>query len=195
MQTTIQPFSAEADREILVPVFVKGEQAFRHDGKAMLELKKQAEIHRQWVDLCARYIVNLPGFGKLIRYTDKVAFETERAAFETMLQHWVRGFRDAVGANHERRVKDIITLLERRMALASPNAQRSPDEIEQLVRAGLERLRVIEPSVKVVYKNVAIESTRDKEFIEALKRALPKKDLEGWFEVFDAARAVAVRPQ
>lgn len=195
LQTTIKPFSAEADREIPVPVFINGVQAFTRAGEPMLEAKKQAEIHRYWNDLCAKYIVNLPGFGKLIRYADKTAFEREREAFETMLQHWVTGFRYTVRADHEQRVADIVKLLERRMELADPQSRRKRDDIDSLVRSGLDRLRVIEPAVKVVYKNVAIESTRDKEFIEALKRALPKKDLDGWFEVFDAARAVPMQPR
>jgi hypothetical protein len=37
----------------------------------------QSDILGYWTDLCSRYIVNLPGFGKSSRRTEAV-FETER---------------------------------------------------------------------------------------------------------------------
>ncbi len=50
---------------------------------------------------------------------------------------------------------------------------------------------MIEPSVKVVYKNITVESTRDQEFLDALRRALPEDELkENWYQIFNAAPAV-----
>ena len=60
--------------------------------------------------------------------------------------------------------------------------------LSQCIEARVANLRVITPSVKVVYKNITVESTRDSEFLDVLKRAVPAEELEGWFQVFDAAR-------
>ena len=54
--------------------------------------------------------------------------------------------------------------------------------------------RVIEPNAKVVYKNITVESTRDSEFLEVLRKAVPEQELEGWFQIFSAAPMVQTSP-
>jgi hypothetical protein len=61
-------------------------------------------------------------------------------------------------------------------------------DIDAKVRAGIQKLRITEPSVKLVFKEISWESTRDGEFTDALRKALPADALKGWFEVFTAAR-------
>ena len=53
--------------------------------------------------------------------------------------------------------------------------------------SGLDRLRVIEPKVKVIYKNITVESTKDTEFLEILKKKISDVELKEWFHIFDAA--------
>jgi len=48
--------------------------------------------------------------------------------------------------------------------------------------------------VRVVYKNITVESTRDKEFLEVLRKAVHEQELEGWFHIFDAAPMVQTNP-
>ena len=62
------------------------------------------------------------------------------------------------------------------------------------MRKGLDIPRVIEPNAKVVYKNITVESTRDKEFLEVLCKAVPEQELEGWFHVFEAVPMVQTNP-
>ena len=61
-------------------------------------------------------------------------------------------------------------------------------DLEEQIHRGIQNLSVIEPSVKLVFKDIAWESTRDKEFTEALREALPATDWQEWFETFTAAR-------
>lgn len=190
LQTKIQPFTTDADKAVETYVIVNGDQAFRRDGSPMLQPAKQADVHACWADLTNRYIVSLPGFGRIIRHSDKARFEASKEAFEKMLTKWVAGFRDLVKAGHDLRVRSITELIERRMAQTPAPKKLTRTEIENLVLRGLDRLRVIEPSVKVVYKNITVESARDDEFLDALKKALPKEELKGWFQVFEAARVV-----
>jgi len=91
-------------------------------------------------------------------------------------------------------VKRVVTLVEQRMQRAIGRQKLTREQIEELVRKGLDNLRVIEPSVKVVYKNITVESTRDKEFLEVLRKAVPEQELEGWFHIFDAAPMVQTNP-
>jgi hypothetical protein len=194
LHTTVQPFNTDADKAIDVPVLVNGEQAFNRAGKPLTLPTTQSEIRNYWTKLTDRYIVNLPGFGRIIRQADKVKFEEGKAAFESVLKAWVQGFQELVKGDHEQRVQRVVTLVEQRMQRASGRQKLTREQIEKLVRKGLDNLRVIEPSVKVVYKNITVESTRDSEFMEVLRKAVPEQELEGWFQIFSAAPMVQTSP-
>jgi len=51
--------------------------------------------------------------------------------------------------------------------------------LSQCIEARVANLRVIAPIVKVVYENITVESTRDSEILDVLKRAVPAEELEG----------------
>ena len=193
LHTTIQPFNSDADKTVDVPLLVNGELAFRQNGEPHMKATKQADIHAYWNDLTGRYIVNMPGFGKIIRQADKTQFEAERFAFEQVLRHWVTGFKSQVAGDHDVRVGRVVDLIVLRMRGVDEKKRLPRHHIENLVRDGLSNLRVIEPSVKVIYKSFTVESTKDGEFVETLKKVLPDSELKGWYEVFDAAPAVDVR--
>jgi len=187
LKTTIQPFNTDTDKTVDVPVLINGEQVYRQSGEKMTRPTTQAEIRGYWNELTQKFIITLPGFGKLIRHTDKAKFEAGKTDFEIVLTAWVKGFREAVKGDHEKRVTRLVDLIEQRMAKEAVNEQLKRDAIEKLVRNGLDNLRVIEPSVKVIYKNITVESTRDKEFLDVLRKAVPQKELANWFHIFEAA--------
>lgn len=195
LQTTIQPFTTDADKTIEVPVLVNCEQAYRKNGEPITKPTSQTEVHGYWTELMDRYVVNLPGYGKIIRQTDKVNFEAGKKAFVEVLTAWVTGFRELVKVDHEKRVSRIVALIEQRMQSASQSARRDSKTIEELVRKGLDNLRVIAPEAKVVYKNITVESTKDEEFLNTLRKVVPAKELDGWFHIFDAAPMVQVSPE
>jgi hypothetical protein len=91
------------------------------------------------------------------------------------------------------RVKRVVDLIALRMRGVNEGNRLPRERIEDLVRDGLSKLRVIEPSVKVIYKNFTVESTRDQEFVDALKKAVSEDELTDWFSVFDAAPAVPLK--
>ena len=190
LHTTIQPFSTDADKTVEVGVLVNGELAYRKTGELLTLPTTQAEMRAYWDALIDQYIVNLVGFGKIIRLTDKAKFEEGRAAFELILKAWVAGFQLLVKGDHDKRVAKVVDLIVSRMEKASAKEKLTRAQIEDLVRKGLDKLRVIEPGVKVVYKNITVESTRDQEFLDILKKNLSAEELEGWFHIFDAAPMV-----
>jgi hypothetical protein len=61
-------------------------------------------------------------------------------------------------------------------------------EKRKKVLAGIQNLRVTEPSVKLVCKEIAWESTHDQGFTKALRKVLKVEELEEWFEEFIAVR-------
>ena len=190
LHTTVQPFSTDADKSVEVGVLVNGELAYRKTGEVLTRLTTQAEMRGYWDALTDQYIVNLPGFGKIIRLTDKAKFEEGRTAFELVLKAWVTGFQELVKGDHDKRVAKVVDLIVTRMEKASEKEKLTRAAIDLLVRKGLDNLRVIEPGVKVVYKNITVESTRDQEFLDVLKKNLSEPELKGWFHIFDAAPMV-----
>jgi hypothetical protein len=190
LHTTVQPFSNDTDKSVEVGVLVNGELAHRSSGEILTSPTTQAKLRAYWDALSNQYIVNLPGFGRIIRLADKARFEEGRAAFELILKAWVAGFQQLVQGDHEQRVANVTELIVHRMRSLGDRERMSRDAVEKLVRNGLENLRVIQPGVKVVYKNITVESTRDQEFLEVLKKNLPPEELKGWFQIFDAAPMV-----
>jgi hypothetical protein len=190
LHTTIQPFNTDADKSVDVGVLVNGELAYRKTGEVLTRPTTQAQMRAYWDALNDQYIVNLPGFGKIIRLTDKAKYEEGRTAFELILKAWVTGFQQLVKGDHDKRVAKVVDLIVARMEKASKNEKLTSVAIESLVRKGLDNLRVIEPGVKVVYKNITVESTRDDEFKDVLKKSLSAEELKGWFHIFDAAPMV-----
>jgi len=190
LHTTVQPFNTDADKAVKVPILIDGEQAYNKAGVAMTKPTTQAEIRCYWSQLTDKYIINLPGFGRIIRQADKPEFEAGKAAFEIVLKAWVDGFQELVKGDHDARVARVVNLIEQRMTRASEHQRLERPAIVSLVRKGLDNLRVIEPSVKVVFKNITVESARDKEFLDVLRKAVPEKELKDWFHIFNAAPMV-----
>ena len=130
----------------------------------------------------------IQGFGWLVDRTEKERFVSAVGAFETVLKSWVEGFRKTVESDDELLVKSIVALVKGRASQAKDYAKVVRGDLEGQIRRGIQNLSVIEPNVKLVFKDIAWESTRDKEFTEALREALPTTDWQEWFETFTAAR-------
>lgn len=190
--TKIRPFSKQADVAISVQGMIQGQLAFDKDRKPLMSSLTQAQIKQSWDDILKRYLHRMRGFGLLIRRADKPKFEAEVDAFQTVLKTWVAGFAEEVKKDEDTLVQQITDLvLRRRSAIKPPpGPQTKPVDIKSIIRDGMKGMRVIEPAVKLVFKDVSWESTGDVEFVRALRETLPKEDLEGWFKVYSAAPVV-----
>lgn len=82
----------------------------------------------------------------------------------------MEGFQQLVKDGYDSRVSNLVKLIESRMERVSLEEKLTYKRIEDLVLSGLDRLRVIEPKVKVIYKNITVESTKDTEFFRNPKK-------------------------
>lgn len=192
-ETRVKPFSHRGDVAIKVPALVQGQVAYNREGNEISIPMTQADIEKSWKELRERYLRRLPGFGWLIQKAKKSQFEADVKAFETVLKKWVDGFREDAENQEEDLVKRIVDLIKHRAERSQSKDKLKDDEIKAIVLAGIQKLRIIEPRVKIVFKEISWESTRDDEFTEALRKSLPAAELEGWFEVFTAAKERARR--
>jgi hypothetical protein len=187
-ETKVKPFSTQGDVAVNVPTLVQGQVAYNRAGEEIISPMTQGDIEKSWKDLLKRYLKRIEGFGWLIQRADKVQFESDVAAYEIVLKAWVTGFRKVAANDEASLVKRIVDLIKTRADRPNAKEKLKDINIDSTVRAGIQKLRITEPSVKLVFKEISWESTRDAEFTEALRKALPAEALKGWFEVFTTAR-------
>jgi hypothetical protein len=187
-ETRVRPFSAQGDLSIDVPALVQGQLAFNHAGEQILSPMTQSDIEKSWKELLKRYLKRVEGFGWLIQRGDKAKFESAVEAYQTVLRAWVKGFRQVAVNDEMALVKKIVEFIKIRAERSAAQEKLKDINIEATVREGIRKLRVTDPSVKLVFKDISWESTKDSEFTDAMHKALPAEALEGWFEVFSAAR-------
>ena len=188
LETRIQPYQTKVDDAIETPCIIRGQLAYNQKCEPIHVPTTQKHIEDVWSDIKHRYLVQLPGFGWLIRKKDLPHFRAEVKAFEYVLNSWVKGFRQNVEADESKLVSNIVACIEKRITHSTRISAYKDINLTEEVRRGLEKMRVIEPNVRIVLKDVSWESTRDEEFTRALQVALPPGDLQGWFEEFTAAR-------
>jgi len=195
LETRVQPFQTAADIAFDIPRLIDGEPAYKKDGSRMMEAAKQVDIVKGWARIRDRYLTQIKGFGWLIRKDRLNQFNAEVAEYEICLATWVKAFRDHVEAEEEELVDSIVSSISGRVGRSqNPDLFREVD-LKEEVKSGLARMRVIEPKVRIVLKNVSWESSRDQEFNEALVNAFSKEELKGWFKEFTAARQRSPSPK
>jgi hypothetical protein len=187
LETQVRPFQGHGDLECDVPGFLNGQPAFDAAGVRILVKVKQSEVVKQWTDIRTSYLRKLTGFGWLIRRDRVEAFRHDVAVFEQVLKVWVEAFKDKASRSRGDQVGLLVDAIVQRIPAARRN-DLPRKAVEQQVADGLDRLRVIEPRVRIVFKDVAWESSRDDEFLAALEAALPAEELKGWFEEFAVVR-------
>lgn len=186
-ETRIKPFSNMDGIGFEVPVVVEGEIAYTRERKRILKRKTQADIKKLWKEIKDRYLRNLPKFGWLISRAEKECFKREVACYQEILTMWVSAFREKADQDEDNLVKEIAATVKGRIDRSTAKTKLDDAAIDQMIRSGLKGIRIIDPHVKLVYKNITPESISDGEFLDTLKSAFNKQELKEWYEVFDAA--------
>lgn len=188
LDTQVRPFQMAADRTFPVPCLVKGRPAYERDGSRMLEPASQADIEKAWSEIQSRFLYKVKDFGWIIRRDRLDEFRQIVGAYQETLVCWVAAFRKHVSNEEDSLVKSIVNSVTARITRSDHGGKLKGFDVETEVKRGLERLRIIEPRVRIVLKNISWESSRDAEFLQAIERAVPREERAGWFEEFTAAR-------
>ena len=187
LDTQVLPFQNKNDVAIEDPCIVGGQVAYNQCGERILVPTTQRDIVTIWKDIRKRYLITVPGFVSLIHKQRLSAFRKEADAFKELLRYWVCKFRALMEKDKKKIVSDIVNAVRRRLELSDNTDKLKDISLDDEVRNGFERMRIIEPRVRIVIKSVSWESSRDEEFTDALQRVLPPDDLRGWFDEFTAA--------
>ena len=188
LETQIRPYRTKGDVPINVPCIVRGQIAYNQHGDEIRIPTTQHEMERMWKDIRERYLFRIPGFGTLVRKRELAFFRAEVEAYERVLIDWATQFRQEVKRDEKGLVSDIVKSIEARIKQSGREQEFRDIDLDTKVRSGLEGMRVFEPRVRMVIKDVSWESSRDQEFTAALRSALPPEDLQGWFDEFVAVQ-------
>lgn len=187
LDTRVKPFAGEEDVAVDVQVLVDGRLAYSKSGEPLVRPQTQVQIRRAYESLRAKHLKHLKDYGWILDRATKADFIDELAGFTEVLKAWVTGFREQVGLREEQLIEKLTTLINERLKRAPRDHGMTPDAVTRLVRDGVKNLRVRDPGVKVVFKDITPESTRDAAFLDALDKVLTGEDKRNWFHAFDAA--------
>jgi len=187
LQTTIQPFKSLEDEAFAVPMLVQGGLVYRADRSLVTVPMTQKDLRQTFDSIRERYVRRVGRFGWILEQEHRAAFELEIKAFEKILKSWVLAFRERATRDEKQLVQQVVNVIMQRVK-HSDRAEEFPESrVEQLVSSGLQRQRVTEPAVELIYKDIAPDSVADPAFLTALRSALTKEEQRDWYEFFDAA--------
>jgi len=188
LETQVRPFQRLADMKFDIPLMHDGEPAYRKDLTPIMIGAKQSDIAHDWTNIRDNYLRHVKGFGWLIRKDQLREFKEKVSAHEECLSIWVKAFREHAEQVEEELISSIVSVISSRFR-HSVNPDLTPKiDFRIKVKNGLRRMRVIEPMIRIVQKDVSWESSRDGEFTAALKKSFLEEELSGWFEEFIAAK-------
>jgi hypothetical protein len=196
LDAKLRAFADFKDREIEVPMFVRGEQAFAKDGEPLLEPVSEATLNRERHAIESDFLYDIPGFGRLMERTRRAEFKARVEAYETRLMAHSEGMRKTIAREAEEIICGTVNLIGERIARATashgtPVIDR--DKLTSELHKTLSRVEDEAPSVNYVFKEVTYEQTQDEDFLKKLDKALPapvKRRLGNWYEKFSAAKQV-----
>lgn len=187
--TKIRPFSMQSNVAIEVHAMIQGKLAYDKTGEKITTPVTQQEIRRIWDDILKKYLFRIPNFGSVIKLSQKVSFQEEIKCFESILVDWVKGFKDIAEKNNEGVVNNVAGVIESRLRFSADSIKEKfkSGQIKDIIKKGLSKMRVTEPSVKVIYKGISWELIRDQEFLDMIKKNLHDDELKEWFSISTAA--------
>ena len=194
LDAKLRAFADLKDREILVPMFVNGEQAFDKNGLPLKEPVSEAILNRERHAIESDFLYDVVGFGRLMERGRRAEFEKRIGAYETrLLAHW-EGMRETLAQEADAIIGETVDLIMRRVDRSgTPHgaAGIDPNRLAEDMYRTLSELKDESPTVAYVFKEVTYEQTQDEHFRKKLDKSLPvtvKRRLGNWYERFSAAK-------
>lgn len=171
---------------------------------------QKVKVDSRWLDserkrIEDQFLYTITGFGKIILHTKRAAFKSSVDDFESIIKKYIAAVKAEIEKKREDFVASVVKEYAPRWRDRPPKfygdfaIAASPQNIDQdLKRIAMDlfdkSIEFREPRVRIVPKNIAPESIRDKNFkgkVEAAfrKRKAPESLIKSLFEDFDAAPA------
>ena len=133
------------------------------------------------------HLRRLGGFGWLLYKADKPALNAAATAYGTVLKEWVTGFRDIAAKEVESKlIEQLVGLISARANQASAKGKLKDMNIENVVKEGISKLRIANPS-QLVFKEILGSHAR-RRVPRCLAEGVSRRRSEEVIEEFTAAR-------
>jgi hypothetical protein len=195
VESRLRAFGDFRDEEVEVPAFNNGIESFDSTQKRLMEKVSEASLQRQRNELERRYLFNVPGFGRLIAKEDKQDLERLVAAYRVQLEAYSNAIRQRLDAQAGKIIDDAAKLIADRAARTG--SKLDEEQLRDSIQKNLDRTKDEVPEVKLIFKDVTYEQTKNPEFRAKVDKALPaakRKQMGDWNHDFDAAKAAAPEP-
>ena len=191
VESKLRTFGALRDEEVEMPAFSNGEEVFDSNRNRKVEKITEASLQRQRSELERRYLFNISGFGRLIAKEDKQDLQRAVSAYETQLKAHSVGIRKRLSEHAEKFTNELIDTIIARSGRSDNKVNRA--QLHGEIKKGLDQTKDVVPEVKLVFKDVTFEQTKDEAFRDKVGKALPapkRTQLGNWSRQFDAAESV-----
>jgi len=189
VESKLRAFGEFRNEEAEVPAFNHGEEVFDRNQKRLMEKVSEASLQRQRNELERRYLFSLPGFGRLIAKDEKPEFEKLVEAFGIQLEAYSRAIRERLEVQTGKVIDEAVKLIVERASRTGTELNHL--RLRQEFQKNLARAQDEEPEVKLVFKDVTYEQTKNPDFRAKVDKALPaikRRQLGDWSSDFDAAK-------
>ncbi|EMM6685210.1 hypothetical protein ACJJBP_24605 [Pseudomonas aeruginosa] len=190
VESRLRAFGDFRDEEVEVPAFNNGNEVFDSSQNRLKEKISEASLQRQRNELERRYLFNVPGFGRLIAKDDKQDLERLVAAYRVQLEAYSEAIRQRLDAQAGKIIDEAAKLIAERAARAGSKLDEK--QLRDSIQKSLDRAKDEVPEVKLVFKDVTYEQTKNPEFRAKVDKALPaakRKQMGDWNHDFDAAKS------
>jgi hypothetical protein len=191
----LRAFGDFRDEEAEVPAFNNGHEVFDSNQKRLTEKVSEASLQRQRNELERRYLFNVAGFGRLMAKDDKQDLERLVAAYRVQLEAYSEAIRQRLDKQAGKIIDEAVKLMAERAARTG--AKLNQQQLSDSIQKSLNRTKDEVPEVKLVFKDVTYEQTKNPEFRDKVDKALPaakRKQMGDWNHDFDAAKAADQMP-
>ncbi len=190
VDSRLRAFGDFRDEEVEVPAFSNGIEIFDQNGERLKERVSEASLQRQRNELERRFLFNVPGFGRLTAKDDKQELERLVTAYRVQLEAYSEAIRQRLDEQAGKIIDEAAKLIADRASRSG--TQLDEKQLRESIQKNLNRTRDEVPEVKLVFKDVTYEQTKNPEFRAKVDKALPaskRKQLGDWNQDFDAAKA------
>lgn len=190
VESRLRAFGDFRDEEVEVPAFNNGNEVFDSSKKRLLEKVSEASLQSQRNELERRYLFNVPGFGRLIAKDDKHNLERLVAAYRVQLEAYSEAIRQRLDEQAGKIIDEAVKLIVERAARSRNKLDEQ--QLRNGIQKSLDRTKHEVPEVKLMFKDVTYEQTKNQKFRAKVDKALPaskRKQLGDWNQDFDAAKA------
>lgn len=190
VESRLLAFGDFRDEEVEVPAFNNGNEVFDSSQKRLMEKVSEASLQRQRNELERRYMFNVPGFGRMIAKDDKQDLERLVAAYRVQLEAYSDAIRQRLDAQAGKIIDEAAKLIADRAARTG--SKLDAKQLRDSIQKNLDRTKDVVSEVKLVFKDVTYEQTKNPEFRTKVDKALPaakRIQVGDWNHDFDAAKA------